>query len=55
MNLRNDIQTEAIEVNFQSSGIIEEEPFNLLPEDGIDEELGRKRHRSQSSTNRNTR
>ena len=36
-NLRNDIQTKAIEVNIQSSGIAEEEQIYLLPEDEIDE------------------
>ena len=30
MNLRNDIQTKAIDVNIQSSGIAEEEPISLI-------------------------
>ena len=37
MNLRNNIQTKAIEVNIQSSGIAEEEQIYLLPDDEIDE------------------
>ena len=33
MNLRNDIQTKAIEVKIQSSGIAEEEQIYLQPDD----------------------
>ena len=38
MNLRNDIQTKAIEVNIQSSGIAEEEQIHIHPDNEIDEE-----------------
>ena len=37
-NLRNDIQTKAIEVNIQSSGIAEGEQIYLYPDDEIDEQ-----------------
>ena len=37
MNLRNDIQTKAIEVNIQSSGIAEEEQIHIHPDDENDE------------------
>ena len=40
MNLRNDIQTKAIEVNVQSSGIAKEEQFDLHPDlHEIDEKI----------------
>ena len=37
MTLRNDIHTKAIEVNIQSSGIVEEEQIYILPDDEVDE------------------
>ena len=37
MAIRNDIHTKAIEVNIQSSGIVEEEPIYVLPDEEIDE------------------
>ena len=37
MNIRNDIQTKAIEVNIQSTGIVEEEQIFILPDDEIEE------------------
>ena len=37
MSIRNDIQTKAIEVNIQSSGIVEEEQIYILPDDEFDE------------------
>ena len=37
MSIRNDIQTKAIEVKIQSSGIVEEEPIYILPDDELDE------------------
>ena len=37
MNIRNDIQTKAIEVNIQSTGIVEEEQIYILPDDEIEE------------------
>ena len=37
MTIRNDIYTKAIEVNIQSSGIVEEEQIYILPDDEIDE------------------
>ena len=37
MNLRNDIQTKAIEVNIQSSGIAEEEQIYVHPDGENDE------------------
>ena len=37
MTIRNDIYTEAIEGNFESSGIVEEEQIFVLPDDEIDE------------------
>ena len=37
MNLRNDLQTKAIEVNIQSSGIAEEEQIYIHPDDDNDE------------------
>ena len=37
MSIRNDIQTKAIEVNIQSSGIVEEEQIYILPDDELDE------------------
>ena len=38
MSIRNDIQTKAIEVNIQSSGIVEEEQIYILPDDEFDED-----------------
>ena len=37
MTLRNDIHTKAIEVNIQSSGIVEDEQIYILPDDDVDE------------------
>ena len=37
MSIRNDIQTKAIEVKIQSSGIVEEEQIYILPDDEFDE------------------
>ena len=37
MSIRNDIQTRAIEVNIQSSGIVEDEQIYILPDDEFDE------------------
>ena len=37
MAIRNDIYTKAIEVNIQSSGIVEEEQIYVLPDEEIDE------------------
>ena len=37
MSIRNDIQTKAIEINIQSSGIVEEEQIYILPDDELDE------------------
>ena len=37
MTIRNDIHTKAIEVNIESSGIVEEEQIYVLPDDEIDE------------------
>ena len=37
MAIRNDIHTKAIEVNIQSSGIVEEEQIYVLPDEEIDE------------------
>ena len=37
MTIRNDINTKAIEVNIQSSGIVEEEQIYILPDDELDE------------------
>ena len=37
MTIRNDIHTKAIEVNIQSTGIVEEEQIYVLPDDEIDE------------------
>ena len=37
MSIRNDIQTRAIEVNIQSSAIVEEEQIYILPDDEFDE------------------
>ena len=37
MTIRNDINTKAIEVNIQSSGIVEEEQIYILPDDEFDE------------------
>ena len=37
MSIRNDINTKAIEVNIQSTGIVEEEQIYVLPDDEIDE------------------
>ena len=37
MTIRNDILTKAVEVNIQSSGIVEEEQIYVLPDDEIDE------------------
>ena len=37
MSIRNDIQTKAIEVNIQSTGIVEEEQIYILPDDEIEE------------------
>ena len=59
MNLGNDIQTKAIEVNIQSSGIAEEEQIYLHPDNEIDEKhIGSKKtiskiiHRQKLTTNR---
>ena len=37
LTIRNDINTKAIEVNIQSSGIVEEEQIYILPDDELDE------------------
>ena len=37
LTIQNDIHTEAIEVNIQSSGIVEEEQIYILPDDELDE------------------
>ena len=37
MSIRSDIQTKAIEFNIQSSGIVEEEQNNILPDVEFDE------------------
>ena len=37
MSIRNDIQTKAIELNIQSTGIVEEEQIYILPDDKIEE------------------
>ena len=37
LTIRNDIHTKAIEVNIQSSGIVEEEQIYILPDDELDE------------------
>ena len=37
MTIRKDIQTKTIEVNIQSSGIVEEEQIYILPDDELDE------------------
>ena len=37
LTIRNDIHTKAIEVNIQSSGILEEEQIYILPDDELDE------------------
>ena len=37
MSIRNDIQTRSIEVNIQSTGIVEEEQFYIPPDDAIEE------------------
>ena len=37
MTIRNDIHTKAIEVNIQSTGIVEEEQIYILPDDKMDE------------------
>ena len=37
MSIRNDIQTKAIEVNIQSSGIMDEEQIYIFPDDEFDE------------------
>ena len=37
MTVRNDIHTKAIEVNIQSSRIVEEEHIYILPDDELDE------------------
>ena len=59
MNLRNDIQTKAIEVNTQSSGIAEEEQFSLiLTMKSMKKHIGNKKkiseikHRQKHRTNR---
>ena len=45
MTLRNDIHTKAIEVNIQSSGIVEEEQIYILPDDEVDEnQLWQEKH-----------
>ena len=49
MNLRNDLQTKAIEVNIQSSGIAEEEQIYVHPDDENDE----KTHWEQKDNIRN--
>ena len=56
MSIQNDIQTKAIEVNIQSSGIVEEEQIYILPDDELDENqlcMGRKTKRTKSSPKRN--
>ena len=55
MTIRNDIHTKAIEVNIQSSGIVEEEHIYVLPDDEIDEnqlweEKQNIRNRAQTET-----
>ena len=55
MSIRNDIQTRAIEVNIQSSGIVEEEQIYILPDDEFDEnklweEKQNIRHQAQTET-----
>ena len=55
MNLRNDIQTKAIEVNIQSSGIAEEEQSYIQPDDENDEKTlwepkGNIRNQAQTET-----
>ena len=37
LTIRNDIHTNAIDVNIQSTGIVEEEQTYVLPDDEIDE------------------
>ena len=45
MTLRNDIHTKAIEVNIQSSGIVDEEQIYILPDDEVDEtQLWQEKH-----------
>ena len=45
MTLRNDIHTKALEVNIQSSGIVEEEQIYILPDDDVDEnQLWQEKH-----------
>ena len=55
MTIRNEIPSQAIGVNIQSSGIVEEEQIYVLPDDEINEDqiLGRKTKRMESSPNRN--
>ena len=55
MSIRNDIQTRAIEVNIQSSGIVEEEQIYILPDEEFDEnklweEKQNIRHQAQTET-----
>ena len=55
MSIRNDIQTRAIEVNIQSSGIVEAEQIYILPDDDFDEnklweEKQNIRHQAQTET-----
>ena len=55
MTIRNDIHTKAIEVNIESSGIVEEEQIYVLPDDEIDgnqlwEEKQNVRNQAQTET-----
>ena len=58
MNLRNNIQTKAIEVNIQSSGIAEEKQIYLHPDDELKKHIGNRKtisgikHRQKHTTNR---
>ena len=52
MKLRNTIQTKAVEVNIQSSGIADEEQIYLHPDD--EKKLGPKRKYQKPSADRNT-
>ena len=53
LTIRNDLHTKAIEVNIQSTGIVEEEQIYVLPDDEIDENQlwEKKTKHSKSSTN----
>ena len=59
MSIRNDFQTRAIDVNKQSSGIVEEEQIYILPDDEFDEnelweEKQNVRNQAQTETPNNT-